>query len=204
MVLRANEMHSKNLVEKISEILETGTQDCPFVSGQVGVETASSDLISKYMKGKVKPFKPNEWKDVVIQGNKILADNNWIPIETLIMGLPGETASDVRKTIDLLDDLSQYKSLIVPLFFVPIGNLKDKEFFNKNKCMPEHWELLAQSIKHTLKWSYRILDEEPLNEINGIKKWIVKRVIKIMERKMSSYLKLMENGVSPLGNKKSN
>jgi len=189
-----------SLVEKISEILETGTRDYPFVSGQVGVETASSELISKYMKGKVKPFKPNEWKDIVIQGNKILADNNWIPIETLIMGLPGEKASDVRKTIDLLDDLSEYKSLIVPLFFVPIGNLKDKEFFNKSKCIPEHWELLAQSIKHTLKWSYRILEEEPLNDINGIKKWIVKRVIKIMERKMSPYLKLMENGVSPLEN----
>jgi radical SAM superfamily enzyme YgiQ (UPF0313 family) len=192
------------LIEQISEILEAGSKKCAFISGQVGIETASTNLISKYMKGKVKPFKPNEWKDVVIQGNKILADNNWIPIETLIMGLPGETPSDVQKTIDLLDDLSEYKSLIVPLFFVPIGNLKDKEFFNKNKCVPEHWELLAQSIKHTLKWSYRILDEEPLNEFNFFKRWIVKRVVKIMERKINPYLKLMEDGNSPLKNKEPN
>ena len=193
-----------NLVKKISEILEIGSQKYPFMSGQVGVETGSTNLISKYMKGKVKPFKPNEWKDVVIQGNKILADNNWIPIETLIMGLPGETPSDVRETIDLLDDLSEFKSLIVPLFFVPIGNLGDKEFFTKNQCVPEHWELLAQSIKHTLKWSYRILEEDPLNEINFFKRWIVKNIIRIMERRMNPYLELMENGISPLKNKEPN
>ena len=77
------------------------------------------------------------------------------------MGLPGETSNDVRKTIDLLDELSQYKSIIIPLFFVPIGNLKEKGFFNKYKCTSEHWELLAMSFKHSLKWSYKIVEEEP-------------------------------------------
>jgi radical SAM superfamily enzyme YgiQ (UPF0313 family) len=118
----------------------------------------------------------------------------------LIMGLPGETSSDVSKTIDLLDELSNYKSLIIPLFFVPIGNLKDKEFFNKNQCLPEHWQLLAQSIRHTVKWSYKIIKDDSLNEFNGLKKIILYRIIKIMERRMNPYLKLMEDGISPLKN----
>ncbi|KYK28997.1 hypothetical protein AYK20_06245 [Thermoplasmatales archaeon SG8-52-1] len=188
------------LIEEITEILELGSKNNPLISGQVGIETGSSNLVDKYMKGKVKPFKPEEWAETVIQGNKILSDNNWIPVETLIMGLPGETSSDVRKTIDLLDELSKYKSLIIPLFFVPIGKLKDKKFFNKNQCLPEHWELLAQSIRHSLKWSYRILKEEPLDEFNGLKKIILNRIIKIMERRMNPYLKLMEQGISPLKN----
>lgn len=190
------------LIEQINEILEMGTQNNQFISGQVGIETASTNLVDKYMKGKVKPFKPNEWADIVIEGNKILSDNKWIPVETLIMGLPGETSSDIRKTIDLLDELSNYKSLIVPLFFVPIGNLKGKEFFNKNQCLPEHWQLLAKSIRHTVKWSYKILNENSLNEFNGFKKIILNRIIKIMERRMNPYLKLMEDGISPIKEKK--
>lgn len=188
------------LIEQISEILEVGSKNYPFMSGQVGIETGSPNLISKYMKGKVKPFKPDEWKEIIVQGNKLLNDNDWIPVETLIMGLPGETPTDVRKTIDLLDELSQYKSIIIPLFFVPIGNFKGEGFFNKNKCVSEHWELLAMSFKHTLKWSYKIVEEEPLKDINGIKKWVLKRIIKIMERRMNPYLKLMEDGISPLKN----
>ncbi|UCH71771.1 MAG: B12-binding domain-containing radical SAM protein [Thermoplasmatales archaeon] len=189
------------LIEQISEIMEVGSKKCPFISGQVGIETGSPMLINKYMKGKVKPFKPNEWTDIIVQGNKLLADNNWIPVETLIMGLPGETSADVRKTIDLLDDLAQYKSLIVPLFFVPIGNLKRYGFFNKYQCLAEHWELLAQSIRHTVKWSYRIIEDDTIKEIDGIKKWMIKRIIKIMEWRMNPYLKLMEEGISPLRKK---
>jgi len=189
------------LIEQISEILEVVSEKRPFISGQVGIETGSTNLIRKYMKGKVKPFKPEEWKEIIIQGNKLLEDNGWIPVETLILGLPGETPKDVRKTIDLVDELSQYKSIIIPLFFVPIGNLKNEEFFNKYKCTSEHWELLAMSFKHSLKWSYKIVEEEPMSDINGIKKWILKRIIKTMERKMNPYLKLMEDGISPLKNK---
>ena len=187
-----------NLIEQISEILEVGSSNYPFISGQVGIETASPVLINKFMKGKVKPFQPNEWKDIVIKGNQLLSDNNWIPVETLIIGLPGEKTSDVQKTIELLDELAHYKSLIIPLFFVPIGNLKGQIFFNKYRCIAEHWQLLAQSIKHTLKWSYRIVEEQPLKEINGFKKWMLNRILKIMEKKMNPYLKLMENGISPI------
>ena len=187
-----------DLIEDISNILEVGSPKYPFLSGQVGIETGSSDLISKYMKGKVKPFKPNEWRDIVIQGNNILHDNNWVPVETLIVGLPKETSADVRKTIDLIEDLSPYKSLIVPLFFVPLGTLKENAKFSKDKCTADHWELLALSINHTLKWTKQIVSEEPLNEINGVKKWLLKQVISALERKMKPYLKLMEEGENPL------
>jgi len=191
-----------NLIEDISDILEVGSPRYPFLSGQVGIETGSSDLISKYMKGKVKPFKPNEWRDIVIQGNNILHDNHWVPVETLIMGLPKETSSDVRKTIDLVEDLAPYKSLIVPLFFVPLGTLNDNPNFSKDKCTADHWELLAISINHTVKWTKQIVNEVHLNEINGVKKWLLKRVINTLENKMKPYLKLMEQGESPLNHSK--
>ena len=122
----ASVMAKPRLVEKIAETLEAGSKKYPFVSGQVGIETGSPNIIAKYMKGKTKPFKPEEWPNVIIESHKLMSDNNWVPAETLIMGLPGEKPEDIQKTIDLISDLSEYKSLIVPLYFVPIGSLQGK------------------------------------------------------------------------------
>lgn len=58
---------------------------------------------------------------MVVEAHKLLQENNWVPCSTLIMGLPGETPDDVIKTIELVEELKDFKSLIVPLFFVPIG-----------------------------------------------------------------------------------
>jgi radical SAM superfamily enzyme YgiQ (UPF0313 family) len=127
-------------------------------------------------------------------------DNNWVPVDTLIFGLPGEKPEDINKTIDIMHDLSEYKSLIVPLFFVPIGNLHGKGFFRTKHCLSEHWQLLAICINHTIKWSYKILEENPPSEIKGWKLWTVKRIVKYMDKRIKPYLKLMEEGISPLEN----
>ena len=186
------------LVENISEIMDVGSKSCPFISGQVGIETGSIRIVEKYMKGKAKPFKPNEWPEMIFQSHKILNDSKWVPVETLIVGLPGEKPQDVRKTIDMLHDLSKYKSLIVPLYFVPIGNLKGSGFFKTKDNTPEHWELLATSIYHNFKWIYNLADEN-LKAINmsRLKIYAIKKVIKHMERKMEPYLKLMNDGINP-------
>jgi radical SAM superfamily enzyme YgiQ (UPF0313 family) len=194
----ASVMAKKKLVEQIAELLEAGTNKYPFVSGQVGIETGSPRIVAKYMKGKTKPFKPEEWPEVVIESHNLMSDNNWIPAETLIMGLPGEKSEDVQKTIDLINDLSDYKSLIVPLYFVPIGNLQGKGFFRTKDNMPEHWQLLAICFRHLLKWSYKIADEHPPPEMGSWKVWTLKKIIKYMGKRIEPYLKLMEEGTNPI------
>ena len=189
------------LVEKISELLEAGSKKYPFVSGQVGIETGSPRIIEKYMTGKVKPFKPVDWPNVVIESHKLMSDNNWVPVNTLIMGLPGEKPKDVQSTIDLVNDLSEYKSLIVPLYFVPIGNLQGKGFFKTKDNIPEHWQLLSVCIRHLLKWTYRITEENPPSEMSKIRIWALKRIIKYMDKRTEPYLKLMDEGMSPLENR---
>jgi radical SAM superfamily enzyme YgiQ (UPF0313 family) len=93
-------------------------------SGQTGIETGSPRLIKNNMAGKVKPYKPEDWPHIVENAFQILSDNNWIPVSTLIMGLPGETDEEVQLTIDLIENLAEYKSIIVPLFFVSQGGFK--------------------------------------------------------------------------------
>lgn len=194
----ASVMAKPKLVEKLSELVEAGSRDYPFMSGQVGTETGSPRLIEKYMKGKTKPFKPEDWPKIVIDSHELMKDNNWVPVETLIMGLPDEKSEDVQKTIDLVSDLSEYKSLIVPLYFVPIGNLQGKGFFRTKYNLPEHWQLLALCIRHMLKWSYRIVDENPPKDVGRLKTLGIKVVIRYIEERIDPYLKLMEEGNSPI------
>jgi len=188
-----------SLVQRLSEIMEVGSRSCPFISGQVGLETGSPRIIASQMKGKVKPFMPEAWPDVVMESHQIMADNKWVPAETLIIGLPGETAEDVEQTLSMVQDLGKFKSLIVPLFFVPLGSLKGQGFFTLKDATPPHWNLLGACIEHDLRWVQSIADENlRAMDMNPVKSWAIKRVIHYIDRRLDPYLKLMAEGINPL------
>lgn len=147
------------VVEEISNILEAG-KNGRWLSGQTGLETGSPELIEKNMKGKCKPFDPKDWPQVVKDAFGIMSDNNWVPCATLIIGLPGETEKDIDLTIDLLDELKQFKSLIVPLFLVSMGGLKDKtESFDVKNMTSKETELFLKCWEHNISWSSTLLGE---------------------------------------------
>lgn len=192
-------MAKPNLIEEISEIINAGSKNYPFMSGQAGVETGSVKLIEKYMTGKVKPFKPEQWPEIIIESHKLQSDNNWVPCDTLIMGLPGEKPEDISDTIELVEDIRKYKSLIVPLFFVPIGTLTNKKFFKTKDMLPEHWQLLACCINHNFTWLYELADISlKAAGLSRVKIFAVKRIIGYSKRKIEPYKKLMEEGINPI------
>lgn len=78
------------------------------------------------MPAKTHPFKPEDWLEIVQTGMGLMHDNNIISAYTLIVGFPGKTENDLIKTIELVDALKGVRSLIVPLFFVPLGKLKNE------------------------------------------------------------------------------
>ncbi len=166
---------------------------------QTGIETGSPEVVGRHMKGKAKPFTPEEWPDVVREGFKLLADNNWVPCGTLVLGLPGEGAQDVSKTIDLVRDLKPYKSLIVPLFFVPLGELKEDEFFRPDAMLPEHWILLGECIKHDFHWASTLMEELfAQNRLSAAKSSGLKLAAWYMQRRLRPYMELMEAGKDPI------
>lgn len=148
----------EELIEDISHIMGADTGKFN-VYGQTGIETGSPALVSRHMKGKAKPFEPEKWSEVVRESFKLLMDNNWVPCGTLVMGMPGEKQRDVEMTIDLIRDLRPYKSLIVPLFFVPLGEMKENEFFRAENMLPEHWMLLGECIEHDFQWVPTLMEE---------------------------------------------
>ncbi|RLF47114.1 MAG: radical SAM protein, partial [Thermoplasmata archaeon] len=142
------------LMEELSEIILDEHQS--WWGAEMGIETGSVELAKKIMPAKAKPFRAEEWPEVVIQGAGIMKDCHLIPACTLITGLPEETEDDMIKTIELVDELKDFPSLIVPLFFVPMGKLKDREWFKKEDMSETQKELLINCLRHDVRWTREI------------------------------------------------
>jgi hypothetical protein len=60
--------------------------------------------------------------------------------------------------MDLVDDLKGMRSLIVPLFFVPLGKLKSEDWFRNTQLSDLHRQLLIQCAEHDFYWVDNLLD----------------------------------------------
>jgi radical SAM superfamily enzyme YgiQ (UPF0313 family) len=125
---------------------------------EIGIETGSPEIAKNIMPAKAHPFKAENWHDVVVEGMGLAHDNNLVPACTLIVGLPEEKEEDIQKTMDLVDDLKDMRSLIVPLFFVPLGKLKSEDWFTDTKLSELHKELLIKCAEHDFYWVDNLLD----------------------------------------------
>ena len=62
------------------------------------------------------------------------------------------------KTMELVDDLRDCRSLIVPLFFVPLGRLKDEDWFKRARVTKLHKQLMFQCAEHDFHWLDSLID----------------------------------------------
>jgi radical SAM superfamily enzyme YgiQ (UPF0313 family) len=143
------------LFAKLSEIIQ---QKQAWWGAEVGIETGSPEVAKKIMPAKAHPFSAENWHDVVVEGMGLMHDNMMVPACTLIVGLPDEKEEDVIKTMDLVDDLKGMRSLIVPLFFVPLGKLKSENWFRDTQLSELHRKLLIQCAEHDFYWVDNLLD----------------------------------------------
>lgn len=141
-------LQNPGLLKEMSEFLGLDSKNKSVV--EVGIETGSSQLLSRYMPNKVRPFKISDWHDMVLSSADLLESNNWQVCYSFILGLPGETQDDVLKSLELVDELRSYDCVIVPIVFMPAGGLRKKEDFTFNMMTREHWQLFQRCIEQTL------------------------------------------------------
>ena len=138
------------------------------VTSETGIETGSVRLMKKYMAGKMLPYKPEQWQEIVTQAFGILNDNNWYPLATLIVGLPQEREEDVAETLELMDDLRDYNAFYVPLFFVPLENcvLMHKKGAEIDSLSKIRWELLIRCWEYNIRiWRDTFLEQRIRNPV---------------------------------------
>ncbi len=145
------------LISRIMNEVLHGKQD--YLGVEVGLETGSPNLAKRIMPAKAAPYPAERWPEVVEDSLSVMHENKIIPAVTIILGLPEETADDLVKTAELLDRLRPYRSLIVPMFFVPMGALKNREWFKRNALRREHVDVMLKTFEHSSYWAGRIMNE---------------------------------------------
>ncbi|MDP7982931.1 MAG: radical SAM protein, partial [Conexivisphaerales archaeon] len=145
------------LIRRLSELLLRDEQS--FLGFQTGIETGSPRLARVIMPAKASPYPADKWPDVVEEAFSILHDNHMVPAATIILGLPGEVPDDLTKTMELMDRLKDYRSMIVPMFFVPMGVLRREDWFRSVSLNREHAELMVATMRHSVRWAKDIVNK---------------------------------------------
>ncbi len=182
------------IVGKLTELIYSKL-DQDFIGVEVGIETGSPRLAEKIMPGKSAPFPPSSYPEVVEEAFAIMHEHRIVPAATFILNFPGETAEDVIKTVELLERLRQYRSIIVPMFFVPMGRLKgEREVIARVRLRREHLDAMRVALEHSLIWAERIMKEFYLKDWEQAPvRLLLKYFIKAVRRKAMKVLKGLEN-----------
>jgi radical SAM superfamily enzyme YgiQ (UPF0313 family) len=152
-------VYDKSVLEDLTPILLEKTRWAPdkgytqkFVSVEVGIETGSTRIMNKLMKGKALPFSVDNWPELVQQGIGNMNDHDWWPLCTLMTGLPDETEDDLLRTLELIDDLKGSKTFLTPLLFIPIEEaiLSKAKRVSLEGLSELQWEFITQSWRHNI------------------------------------------------------
>jgi radical SAM superfamily enzyme YgiQ (UPF0313 family) len=180
---------SPKTVVEISGIL--GLERHNWMGFQTGIETGSQEIMRKYMNRKSAPFEISQWHEVVEAAFGVCQDNHWVPAATLMINWPGETEKDLLLTAELVDKLIGYRSLIVPLLFVPFGIEAGKPMRLIEDAGFAHWELYRAIWKHDMRWLGE-LTEDYTKYNPSLTKKAIKTMVRIIDtlasQRADSYL----------------
>ena len=129
--------------------------DKTFLSPLVGIETGSPRLAALTMPGKALPFDVRDWQEIVVEGIHILNRNNWFPVCTFIVGLPGETDDDMKQSLDLLGRLRKSKVLYVPSIFTPLEETRmaGGHALKARELTKLQWEFILTAWRQSLDFA---------------------------------------------------
>ncbi len=105
----------------------------------MGVESANGNLVAANSAGKIHPFDPSNWEDMVKDAVARLSRTGYFPVLSIILGLPGETENDVDRTIQLVKDISRQSAVVFPIFYEPV--LPNEPRFTLECMSAKHLEL---------------------------------------------------------------
>lgn len=190
---------NQKLLREVSEIVGIGS-DQRYMSAWIGIETGSCRILSMHMPRKALPNDSDCWPEMVRDCYRLFGEESWLPVASLVLGLPGETADDVVKTIELVESLKDYTGLMLPLFFSPMAetNLGGTTGFGKDRAFPEHWELVGLCLEYNLrhlKTLHRFYSER-MTAGPGVQAALT-GINLMADLVLSKYLKRMKRGEPP-------
>jgi radical SAM superfamily enzyme YgiQ (UPF0313 family) len=122
----------------------------------IGLETGSVRMAKKIMPGKGVPFAIEHWQSIVLEGLRVLNENNWFPAMTLIVGNPDETDEDIKETLDLVYEMERRGlfAFLIPSIFTPLHDTRmemEKGVTQTRQLSPLQWQLMMKCWKMNLR-----------------------------------------------------
>jgi|GEM_PF-227367 len=133
--------------EQLTEIRRLLTWEKPtdYLWVNMGAESANGRLVAANGRGKIAPFDPNDWESLVIESADKMERTGFFPVFSIVLGLPGETPNDVRRTLGMVRRLQKKNAIIFPVFYEPSSVESAAEYprFTAADMGPEHLELFS-------------------------------------------------------------
>lgn len=122
----------------------------------IGLETGSIKMAKKIMASKAVPFAIDHWQSVVLEGLRVLNENNWFPAMTLIVGNPDETDEDIMATLDLVYEMERRGlfAFLIPSIFTPLHDTRmemEKGVTQTKQLSEMQWQLMMKCWKMNLR-----------------------------------------------------
>ena len=105
----------------------------------MGIESANGQLVSANCPGKISPFDPDDWDHIIRQTAERMKRTGFFSVFSLILGLPGETPDDIKKTLKLVRYLGKQNTVIFPVFYEPLYD--GQKSFTIDDMRSDHLEL---------------------------------------------------------------
>ncbi|CAN5178133.1 hypothetical protein BH20ACI2_BH20ACI2_03230 [soil metagenome] len=154
------------LIKKLSDmLLPKSPIHFPYLSSHpekkalaplIGLETGSIKMAKKIMASKGVPFSIDHWQSIVLEGLRVMNENNWFPAMTLIVGNPDETDEDNMATLDLIYEMERRGlfAFLIPSIFTPLHDTRmemEKGVTKTRDLTPLQWQLMMKCWKMNLR-----------------------------------------------------
>ena len=129
--------------------LLTWSRKSDFLWVNMGVESANGRLVAANGSGKMAPYDPADWGDMVRDAVDKMIRTGFYPVLSVILGLPGETPDDVASTLQLARDLIAKNVVIFPIFYEP--QTASNEAFSVQSMTADHLALYTACYENNFK-----------------------------------------------------
>jgi len=115
----------------------------------VGVETASGNLLRQVAAAKMQCNNVDDWGDLCAAQLRRLCRAGFFPMASLMIGLPGERDEDIQATLDWVHSLSNERIGIFPVLYAPIDG---EAPLDRSRLRPLHWSLIQACYRLNFRW----------------------------------------------------